>query len=148
MGKSKFEITDKTEQALADIENATEVGLERAAIYAQDQIVRAMPKNAQIEAGDGGWVNATPKQRSKPGNPPMQQTGRLARNIITGKIGRLRYGVGTRKSFAKAPYGFFLDQGTSKMSRRPWLGATIRRKWKGIQAQFEKGFEHAIGGDE
>lgn len=142
---STFIIEDNTDEAIRDIEDAVDTGLKRAALYVENEIVRSMPPNPKVEAGEGGWKKSFGRRaKSSPGSPPMQQTGNLVRNIISGKIGRLQYGVGTRRGYSSVPYGFFLDQGTTKMAARPWLGRVFTRKSKQISDQFYKGFDHAM----
>lgn len=148
MNTSKFVVESYTDRSLADIEKATEAGLERAALYVENKIPLTMPKNPRVEGGQGGWIKHFGNlARSKPGRPPMQQTGRLARNIISGKISRLRYAVGTRKGFGSAPYGFYLDQGTADMKARPWLGIFFKKNQKQINKAFETGMRRALGDD-
>jgi HK97 gp10 family phage protein len=54
---------------------------------------------------------------SPAGSPPNTDTGNLVKSI---QVERIKDGVsvGSRES---APYGKFLEYGTSKMAERPWL---------------------------
>ena len=148
MRKSKFTVEDQTGESMAEIEKAIDAGLGRVALRAMREIVKSMPKNPSIQAGEGRWIKAYGSMTSAPGSPPMQQTGNLAKNIISGKTERMKHAVGTKRGFAKAPYGYYLDQGTSKMAKRPWLGSTINKISKKLAREFEEGFKHALGGDD
>lgn len=145
--KSTFEVDDRTDAAIVDIEDAVNKGLEAAGLYAETQIKRSMPLNPAVEAGEGGWKKSFGhRMRSMPGEPPMQQTGNLARAITSGLTGHLKAAVGTRKGYSDVPYGYFLDQGTAKMQRRPWLGRMFERRKKQINEHFERGFKRAMRG--
>lgn len=55
---------------------------------------------------------------SSPGEPPARRTGRLQQSItyqVRGKSGRPAVRI-----YAGAPYGEFLETGTSRMAARPW----------------------------
>ena len=146
--KHYFIIEDNTDASIEDIEKATDAGLARAALYAESKIVESMPLNPHVEAGEGGWKKSFgSRARSKPGDPPMQQTGNLARAIISGKIGRLKYAVGTRKGYSDSPYGAFLERGTGIMRARPWLAPIFKRKRAQLNRKFEEGFKRALKGD-
>lgn len=63
-------------------------------------------------------------QASAPGEPPMSDTGRLARRIRVVKSGnkrKPRASVGT-----ELPYGQMLEFGTTRMAARPWLLPAFR----------------------
>ena len=60
---------------------------------------------------------------SAPNNPPNSDTGNLVANITVKKI-KGGYDVGSRKG---APYGAWLEFGTTRMERRPWLGPSFQR---------------------
>lgn len=149
----QFHIEDNTAQVLAEIDDAVDGGLKLAGLYAAAHIQKSMPKNPKVEAGQGGWKKSFGHlAKSAPGSPPMQQSGELKRAIISGKVGHLKYMVGTRRGYGQGksegkPYGFWLDQGTKKMGARPWLGAMFRARKKQIAAQFQKGFDLALKDD-
>lgn len=60
--------------------------------------------------------------RSKPGEPPMKQAGRLQTSVSRERIGMVAR-VGTN-----VKYGRWLELGTANMAARPWL----------VRALFEK----------
>ena len=76
-------------------------------------------------------VVSSSKGRSKPGNPPAPDTGRLM-GSITHRVemeGNSIIGyVGT-----SVKYGVYLEYGTSKIAARPWLGPAIERNRKIIR---------------
>jgi HK97 gp10 family phage protein len=55
---------------------------------------------------------------SQPGSPPNTDTGNLVRSISVERLGKDAVTVGSRDS---APYGKWLEYGTSRMEARPWL---------------------------
>ena len=59
---------------------------------------------------------------SKPGKPPNTDTGNLVSNITVQKIEK-GFDVGSRQG---APYGLWLEFGTSKMLPRPWLAPAFK----------------------
>jgi len=144
---SEFIIEDNTDESIEDIEGAVDNGLKRAALYAETKIVESMIVNPEVQAGQGGWKKSFGRlARSQPGSPPMQQTGNLARSIISGKVGHLKYMTGVRSGYSDSPYGFYLDQGTTKIEKRPWLGVLFRNKKEQIEAQFKKGHDSFLRG--
>lgn len=60
---------------------------------------------------------------SRPNKAPNSDTGNLVRNIKTDKI-KGGYDVGSRRG---APHGYWLELGTSRMARRPWLTPAYKR---------------------
>ncbi len=80
-------------------------------------------------------VQGSPTNRSKPGQPPKRQTGKLVRSI---QVKRKPNGIG----LILEDYGLFLDQGTETIERRPWFERTIlknRNKWKKfLEKKFRK----------
>lgn len=70
---------------------------------------------------------------SSPGNAPRIDRGTLVQNIITKKEGK-GYTTGSRKG---APHGFWLEFGTRKMAKRPWLGPAFDKIVKNINRYFK-----------
>jgi len=56
--------------------------------------------------------------------------------------------TGVRRGYSDSPYGFYLDQGTTKIEKRPWLGVLFRNKKEQIEAQFKKGHDSFLRGKE
>lgn len=72
---------------------------------------------------------------SAPGQPPKTDTGNLVSNITVQKEGFADYSVGSRSN---APYGFWLEFGTSKMLPRPWLMPATKKTLKITLTKLEK----------
>lgn len=81
-----------------------------------------------------GKNNSIAHSASTEGNPPNTDTGNLVRNIRVEKI-KGGYDVGSRKG---APYGMWLEFGTSKMGARPWLTPAYKKAIKYTRELFEK----------
>lgn len=66
---------------------------------------------------------------------PFKQTGDLRRHVsyeVEGEVGR----VGTLKM--KKPYGKWLQTGTRRMTKRPWLTNALSDAMAGIKRIFKK----------
>lgn len=72
---------------------------------------------------------------SSPGEAPATDTGNLVRNITVEKKAVMHYDVGSRKN---APYGFWLEFGTSKMDARPWLTPAVNQGRKKLKTELRK----------
>ena len=59
---------------------------------------------------------------SRPGEPPRKQTGRLRGSVAWELISGLAARVGTN-----VKYGRYLQLGTSRMGKRPWLDVALKR---------------------
>jgi|AKVG01.1.fsa_nt_gi HK97 gp10 family phage protein len=73
---------------------------------------------------------------SAPFNPPNADTGNLMSNIKVVRERMLNYTVGTRGS--GAPYGLYLEFGTSKMKARPWLSPAVDKILKQYKSVFDR----------
>lgn len=73
---------------------------------------------------------------SAPGSPPNADTGNLANNITVQEIPK-GYDVGSRSG---APYGYYLEFGTSKIDPRPWLAPAFKK----VASRWEKIIERTI----
>lgn len=88
-----------------------------------------------------GAVSGKGHVPSKPGDPPSNDTGVLARNIETIQIAPLKVEVSSN-----APYSAHLEYGTSKMKARPFMGpATARKKDEAIDL-VRRAVDHIIAG--
>lgn len=72
---------------------------------------------------------------SAPGQPPATDTGNLVRNITVSRKDIMYYDIGSRKD---APYGFFLEFGTSNMQPRPWLTPSAIEGRKQIKKEIRR----------
>lgn len=74
---------------------------------------------------------------SAPGQPPMTDTGRLAKNIQFDKVNDLTATVGSDVAYAA-----YLEFGTSRMAARPYFRPATEK----IRDKFNKRLETAIRG--
>lgn len=121
----------KGRQFEAMLRNATATGIERASVFLHTECRREVskpnsgvrvPVKRQTPGGNKKSRTIYPNP-SKPGEPPRLRTGFGQRNIVREfdrESMRARVGV-TRNGL----YMFFLDIGTRRVERRPWLGATL-----------------------
>lgn len=72
-------------------------------------------------------------QASAPGELPKTDTGQLVRNIFFRKNKRADYSTGSK---ATVPYGFWLEFGTRKMAKRPWLRPAADTIIRQFEARF------------
>lgn len=83
---------------------------------------------------------------SKPGSPPARDTGILANSVtfeVSVKNDKIKGSVGPdiTKIKAQAPrsdpdYGYFLEVGTSKIAKRPWLKPALVKSRRKILTFF------------
>jgi len=78
-------------------------------------------------------------QSSAPGQAPANLTGNLRRGIGFNVVGALRMEFG-----ARAEYAPFLELGTTRMKRRPYLIAAINKNIGTAQVHFSREIERAI----
>ena len=79
-----------------------------------------------------GKNNSISHTASTAGNPPNSDTGTLVKNIRVEKI-KGGYDVGSRKG---APWGLWLEFGTSKVAARPWLTPAYQKAIKHVTNLF------------
>jgi HK97 gp10 family phage protein len=88
-----------------------------------------------------GSVSGKGHVPSKPGEPPSNDTGVLARNIETVQVEPLKVEVSSN-----APYSAALEYGTSKMLPRPFMTpATAAKKDEAI-ALVRRAVDHILAG--
>jgi hypothetical protein len=72
---------------------------------------------------------------SKPGQYPRKVTGWLRRNVVMEvDLPSMRARIGTN-----VPYGVYLELGTRKMAKRPFMMAGVMEFWDGMQALLQQG---------
>ena len=71
-------------------------------------------------------------QASAPGEPPVTDTGRLVASIRPAFYGEFSAEVGSLQNIAK--YGGMLEDGTKKMSSRPWLKPTLDKNSSALES--------------
>ena len=96
---------------------------------AQNDLSREMERALKKKIGIQG------PPRSRPGQPPRKETGRLHADLAVTRSGRTI-------TVRTMQYGIYLDGGTRKMAARPWIRSTIhdkRAKWdKRMAALYRK----------
>ncbi|OQW44356.1 MAG: hypothetical protein A4S16_03450 [Proteobacteria bacterium SG_bin6] len=113
-------------------------GLERElgpVVFAAAQIIEVEAARS-ITAGSVSGKGHVP---SKPGEPPSNDTGVLARNIETNMVGPV-----TAEVSSNAPYSQHLEFGTSKMAARPFMAPAVARKRKEVANLLKKGLAAAV----
>lgn len=86
-----------------------------------------------------GSVSGKGHVPSKPGEPPMGDTGTLASNIETTQPGPLHVRV-----TSKAPYASPLEFGTSKMAERPYMRPARDNKRREVVDMVQKAVSVAV----
>lgn len=119
---------------------ATSAGLQRATLFLHQQTRQAV--NIQNTAERRKYKDRTTAGKAKrkargrnttsytvwphpsrPGEPPRRRTGFLQRNVVREFDERRPAGrVGVSKN---ALYGLYLELGTKRIARRPWMVATL-----------------------
>jgi len=97
--------------------------LERAAIVLQNKIKESI----------GRPNTAKPSNPSQPGEYPKKITGHLRRNIMREMVTPSLARVGTN-----VLYGKFLELGTVKMARRPWLTLGLKQAWSAMVKEMSR----------
>tara|TARA_R110000824_G_scaffold3817_2_gene18216 strand:+ start:787 stop:1299 length:513 start_codon:yes stop_codon:yes gene_type:complete len=131
MAKSKIkvsvEIYDMTKAYVKFVEKGIGMGLRRGGIEMERDIKKRMKKGKAIRVrGKGGkFSKSTKREASKPGDPPAVQQGPLRASIGSevvyragGKTDQIVLRVGTEN----IKYALWLDQGTTRMAARPFVG--------------------------
>ncbi len=116
------------------------------ALYDTQEIaIRGIGRRGWKKSGKGGGRQYTrgdkTVSRSEPGQYPMTDTGRLQSSIevkptkparkMTGRVG------------TKLEYGKYLEFGTSKMQKRPWLRRSLRKALRNIDKELKAEIEEA-----
>lgn len=104
-------------------------GLAAAALEVQEATFGLMPgRGASATVGRRGRLVYKP---SHPRQPPGVRTGLLRNSLTTARIDSLTYGAGTNVGYAR-----YLELGTSRMTRRPFLRPGLRRAARTLQGTF------------
>lgn len=91
-----------------------------------------------ITTGSVSGKNHTP---SKPGEPPMNDTGLLANQTFATKTGPLK-----AESVSMAPYAAALEFGTSKMAERPFMRPAAKKVRKAADKLAKAAVKRIIAG--
>ncbi len=125
-----------------------EVAMTKAVIHTQGvakEMIGGAGSGRLYRRGKGGKKS---HRASAPGDPPARDTGILTNSIsfevrreggkVIGQVGPDIDKIRAKKPRTDPDYGFWLDQGTKKIARRPWLlptrikaDSTIRKIFKG-----------------
>jgi hypothetical protein len=117
--------------------------IEKAMMSVQSQVLHVMDEAMKDVARDEKQLISVPVQRtgnrvirSRPGQPPRKDTGRLHGSVkgVAAKVGKDRV---EGKVTTATPYDQFLEKGTSKMSRRPFAGPTEAKWGRIVENRFK-----------
>lgn len=117
LNKKLHKIGKELQKAAADIPDVITQELVIGANLIRNTIIQSMrsTKRAPWTTGKAGH------HPSMPGHPPAVDTGELLRSIMF-DARPMEVEIGT---FGGAPYGKWLETGTSKMEARPWLEPAV-----------------------
>jgi len=122
-----------------DIDAPALKALGEAALLLHGEAVKSIQ-----ERSPGKIVNVGGRriQRSKPGDPPNTQTGRLVKSIrwVLNRTQKIAT-VGSRLNYA-----FWLEFGTNKMEARPWLRPAFIKMKDAMAEVYTKAISAAIKG--
>lgn len=80
-------------------------------------------------------------QASAPGEPPKTWHGNLVAHISSEKSGKLEYNAGSR---SPAPWGAWLELGTTHIRPRPWLAPAFKNARSFIQERLAQALKLAL----
>jgi hypothetical protein len=118
---------------------ATATGILRASVYYHNEVRRAVSVPNSGERRGRRTVYPNP---SRPGEPPRLRTGFGQRNILrefSRPIATARVGIAKN-----AMYMFYLEIGTRRIARRPFLLATLTKHREMIGKLAATGGKHEI----
>lgn len=107
--------------------------LTKAAFHTQNVAITSIQQSPAT--GRTYRRGSTVHRASAPGEAPATDTGNLVQNITVEKKEIMYYDVGSRKD---APYGYWLEFGTSKMDARPWLTPAVKQGRKKLKTELRK----------
>lgn len=119
------------EKFQAELDEKLERNLDTAAEFLQSDIQQKFPGSPK--------VNATKKEReasrSRPGEIPHVQLGGLKKSIRWARKGKLTRRVGStlKPQSGKHSYALYLEYGTKKMAKRPYLRPALTRNRKNLK---------------
>lgn len=148
--------TDQTKYALMKIKNlqfVTAQGVRRALYLAGKDMVktsRAMmmePKSGKpilVRMGRTGKLkNSRLHIQSAPGEAPAIITGTLKKSVDFNVVGTNKIEFGAKDSVS---YGGFLEDGTSKMEKRPYLKPSIEKNEKNLYNKLNDSVKKSLEG--
>lgn len=90
-------------------------------------------------------INGKFHQASAPYEPPANLSGALAANVDYIVRGSTEMEFGDKRQPGKAPYGLFLEKGTSRMQPRPHLSAAVKAEYKDTMHSLQDAMKKALG---
>lgn len=114
---------------IAELEGAAFERVLRAAALFHEAVLEALNVPNTGRSARGRTVYPDP---SRPGQAPRKRTGWLQRNVVweaDRRAGAVKVGV-----TANAPYGVWLETGSRRMEKRPFLLATLDRMRPQLEA--------------
>ena len=103
--------------------------LDAAATVVESSIIRSFGDSGVKNTRSGATKAQRASNRSKPGEPPHVDTGRLKNSIAwkrqTLLLRRIGSGIGGKKD---PGYAFYLEFGTRRMAARPYLRPALTRE--------------------
>lgn len=116
----------------------------------KENIIRAILESAILVEGDckkSMRGTGTPHIPSPPGEPPAVMTGKLRASIthevLTRKEVEGRVGIRGGTDPDTKNYGFYLEFGTSKMRKRPYLKPALNNNLNTISAKINDAVKEA-----
>lgn len=128
---------DRAKRKLVKLSKEMEKELSKQLLIGANQIRSEAIKSMKSSPADASRTytrRTVTHSASFPANPPRVDTGNLV-NSITVEGGGLKYSVGSR---SQAPYGKWLEFGTSTILARPWLFPAFMKVQKSLQERIKK----------
>jgi len=122
---------------LAQLSGQQKISLVGQALVAGGQEIKAEAARS-ITAGAVSGKDHVP---SAPGEPPNENTGVLRSNIEVTQPAPLRVEISSN-----APYSAALENGTSKMQARPFMGPAARKAKASVIARVNKVIDKLVKG--
>ncbi|MBI1756198.1 MAG: HK97 gp10 family phage protein [Fimbriimonas ginsengisoli] len=114
-----------------------EPGIELAARMIGQSLAQAVEQTAQavVDAARAELQSASSnKTRSRPSEPPIDHTGRLAASLRVE-----RFGPAEAKVASDAPEAVYLELGTARMAPRPFLLPAAERAMAELKVDLHQG---------
>lgn len=116
----------------SDGKKTTSALLLEAAAITHSEAVRSITTGSRSGNLYSRWKGQKSHRASAEGEAPKSDTGNLIQNLTLEKETG-GYSVGSRKG---APYGFWLEFGTSGMGARPWLAPAFEKMVKKFLVKY------------
>lgn len=133
----------RTQKKLSALDDELKKELSKQLAVGANKIRNTAIDNMKSSPPDAGRTykrRSVSHSASFPSNPPRVDTGNLV-NSITVKGSGIKYNVGSR---SQAPYGKWLEFGTSTMAARPWLRPALEANQDDINRAIRKALKEGI----